>query len=96
MRAGKNKKPQRLCNVPPRSVLLTGLKRQAENLCDWENRRYFFDAKHRHNFTGSDLDLMDQLQKQMVGRRRIFDFANFVEFDSLFENRRDPTGYPKH
>ena len=49
-----------------------------------------------YNFTGTDRDLMDQLQKQIESAEDgSLIFANFVEFDSLFGHRRDPTGYAK-
>ena len=46
--------------------------------------------------TGTDLDLMQQLQKHIkLAEDGSLIFANFVEFDSLFGHRRDPIGYAK-
>ena len=46
--------------------------------------------------TGTDLDLMQQLQKHIeFAEDGSLIFANFVEFDSLFGHRRDPIGYAK-
>ena len=46
--------------------------------------------------TGTDRDLMRQLQKHIeFAEDGSLIFANFVEFDSLFGHRRDPIGYAK-
>ena len=48
------------------------------------------------NFTGTDRDLMNHLRKQIDSAEDgSLTFANFVEFDSVFGHRRDPTGYAK-
>ena len=48
------------------------------------------------NVTGTDRDLMRQLQKHIeFAEDGSLIFANFVEFDSLFGHRRDPIGYAK-
>ena len=83
--------------MPPRSVLIDWVKASGGKTYAIGKIGDIFSMRNiDHNFTGSDLDLMAQLQKQIESAEEgSLTFANFVEFDSLFGHRRDPTGYAK-
>ena len=83
--------------MPPRAVLIDWVKASGGKTYAIGKIGDIFSMRNiDHSFTGSDLDLMDQLQKQIKSAEDgSLIFANFVEFDSLFGHRRDPTGYAK-
>ena len=83
--------------LPPGSVLIDWVKASGGKTYAIGKIGDIFSMRNiDFNFTGTDLDLMDQLQKQIeCAEDGSLIFANFVEFDSLFGHRRDPTGYAK-
>ena len=83
--------------MPPRSVLIDWVKASGGKTYAIGKIGDIFSMRNiDFNFTGTDLDLMDQLKKQIESAEDgSLIFANFVEFDSLFGHRRDPTGYAK-
>ena len=83
--------------LPPGSVLIDWVKASGGNTYAIGKIGDIFSMRNiDFNFTGTDLELMDQLQKQIeCAEDGSLIFANFVEFDSLFGHRRDPTGYAK-
>ena len=83
--------------LPPGSVLIDWVKASGGKTYAIGKIGDIFSMRNiDFNFTGTDLDLMDQLQKQIESAEDgSLIFANFVEFDSLFGHRRDPTGYAK-
>ena len=83
--------------LPPGSVLIDWVKASGGKIYAIGKIGDIFSMRNiDFNFTGTDLDLMDQLQKQIeCAEDGSLIFANFVEFDSLFGHRRDPTGYAK-
>ena len=94
-RRTKNRKDYAM--VPPSPVLIDWVKASGGKTYAIGKIGDIFSMRNiDFNFTGSDLDLMDQLQKQIDSAEDgSLIFANFVEFDSLFGHRRDPTGYAK-
>ena len=83
--------------LPPGSVLIDWVKASGGKTYAIGKIGDIFSMRNiDFNFTGTDLDLMDQLQKQIeCAEDGSLIFANFVEFDSLFGHRRDQTGYAK-
>ena len=83
--------------LPPGSVLIDWVKASGGKTYAIGKIGDIFSMRNiDFNFTGTDLDLMDQLQKQIGSAEDgSLIFANVVEFDSLFGHRRDPTGYAK-
>ena len=83
--------------LPPGSVLIDWVKASGGKTYTIGKIGDIFSMRNiDFNFTGTDPDLMDQLQKQIeCAEDGSLIFANFVEFDSLFGHRRDPTGYAK-
>ena len=83
--------------LPPGSVLIDWVKASGGKTYAIGKIGDIFSMRNiDFNFTGTDLDLMDHLQKQIeCAEDGSLIFANFVEFDSLFGHRRDPTGYAK-
>ena len=82
---------------PPGSVLIDWVKASGGKIYAIGKIGDIFSMRNiDYNFTGTDRDLMDHLRKQIDSAEdRSLIFANFVEFDSLFGHRRDPTGYAK-
>ena len=83
--------------LPPGSVLIDWVKASGGKIYAIGKIGDIFSMRNiDFNFTGTDSDLMDQLKKQIESAEDgSLIFANFVEFDSLFGHRRDPTGYAK-
>ena len=83
--------------LPPGSVLIDWVKASGGKTYAIGKIGDIFSMRNiDFNFTGTDLDIMDQLKKQIESAEDgSLIFANFVEFDSLFGHRRDPTGYAK-
>ena len=83
--------------LPPGSVLIDWVKASGGKTYAIGKIGDIFSMRNiDYNFTGTDRDLMDHLRKQIDSAEdRSLIFANFVEFDSLFGHRRDPTGYAK-
>ena len=82
---------------PPGSVLIDWVKASGGKIYAIGKIGDIFSMRNiDYNFTGTDRDLMDYLRKQIDSAEDgSLIFANFVEFDSLFGHRRDPTGYAK-
>ena len=82
---------------PPGSVLIDWVKASGGKIYAIGKIGDIFSMRNiDYNFTGTDRDLMDHLRKQIDSAEDgSLIFANFVEFDSLFGHRRDPTGYAK-
>jgi phosphopentomutase len=83
--------------LPPRSVLTDWVKASGGKTYAIGKIGDIFSMRNiDSNITGTDLDLMHQLQKHTeFAEDGSLIFANFVEFDSLFGHRRDPIGYAK-
>ena len=83
--------------LPPGSVLIDWVKASGGKTYAIGKIGDIFSMRNiDYNFTGTDRDLMDHLRKQIDSAEDgSLIFANFVEFDSLFGHRRDPTGYAK-
>ena len=83
--------------LPPSSVLIDWVKASGGKTYAIGKIGDIFSMRNiDYNFIGTDLELMDYLQKQIESAEDgSLIFANFVEFDSLFGHRRDPTGYAK-
>jgi phosphopentomutase len=83
--------------LPPGSVLIDWVKASGGKTYAIGKIGDIFSMRNiDYSFTGTDLNLMDHLRKQIDSAEdRSLIFANFVEFDSLFGHRRDPTGYAK-
>ncbi len=83
--------------LPPGSVLIDWVKASGGKTYSIGKIGDIFSMRNiDYNFTGTDRDLMDHLRKQIDSAEDgSLIFANFVEFDSLFGHRRDPTGYAK-
>ena len=83
--------------LPPGSVLIDWVKASGGKTYAIGKIGDIFSMRNiDFNFTGTDRDLMDHLRKQIYSAEDgSLIFANFVEFDSLFGHRRDPTGYAK-
>ena len=83
--------------LPPGSVLIDWVKAAGGKTYAIGKIGDIFSMRNiDYNFTGTDRDLMDHLRKQIDSAEDgSLIFANFVEFDSLFGHRRDPTGYAK-
>ena len=83
--------------LPPGSVLIDWVKASGGKTYSIGKIGDIFSMRNiDYNFTGTDRDLMGHLQKQIDSAEDgSLIFANFVEFDSLFGHRRDPTGYAK-
>ena len=83
--------------LPPGSVLIDWVKASGGKIYAIGKIGDIFSMRNiDYNFTGTDRDLMDYLRKQIDSAEDgSLIFANFVEFDSLFGHRRDPTGYAK-
>jgi len=83
--------------LPPSSVLTDWIKASGgKNYAIGKIGDIFSMRNIDSNVTGTDRDLMQQLQKHIeFAEDGSLIFANFVEFDSLFGHRRDPIGYAK-
>ena len=83
--------------LPPGSVLIDWVKASGGKIYAIGKIGDIFSMRNiDYNFTGTDRDLMNHLRKQIDSAEDgSLIFANFVEFDSLFGHRRDPTGYAK-
>ena len=83
--------------LPPSSVLTDWVKASGgTNYAIGKIGDIFSMRNIDSNVTGTDQDLMQQLQKHIdFAEDGSLIFANFVEFDSLFGHRRDPIGYAK-
>lgn len=83
--------------LPPSSVLTDWVKASGgKNYAIGKIGDIFSMRNIDSNVTGTDRDLMRQLQKHIeFAEDGSLIFANFVEFDSLFGHRRDPIGYAK-
>ena len=83
--------------LPPGSVLIDWVKASGGKTYAIGKIGDIFSMRNiDYNFTGTDRDLMDHLRKRIDSAEDgSLIFANFVEFDSLFGHRRDPTGYAK-
>ena len=83
--------------LPPSSVLTDWVKASGgKNYAIGKIGDIFSMRNIDSNVTGTDRDLMRQLQKHIeFAEDGSLIFANFVEFDSLFGHRRDPKGYAK-
>ena len=83
--------------LPPGSVLIDWVKASGGKTYAIGKIGDIFSMRNiDDNFTGTDRDLMDHLRNQIDSAEDgSLIFANFVEFDSLFGHRRDPTGYAK-
>lgn len=83
--------------LPPGSVLIDWVKASGGKTYAIGKIGDIFSMRNiDYNFTGTDRDLMDHLRKLIDSAEDgSLIFANFVEFDSLFGHRRDPTGYAK-
>ena len=83
--------------LPPSSVLTDWVKASGgKNYAIGKIGDIFSMRNIDSNVTGTDRDLMQQLQKHIdFAEDGSLIFANFVEFDSLFGHRRDPIGYAK-
>ena len=83
--------------LPPGSVLIDWVKASGGKTYSIGKIGDIFSMRNiDYNFTGTDRDLMNHLRKQIDSAEDgSLIFANFVEFDSLFGHRRDPTGYAK-
>ena len=83
--------------LPPSSVLTDWVKASGgKNYAIGKIGDIFSMQNIDSNVTGTDRDLMRQLQKHIeFAEDGSLIFANFVEFDSLFGHRRDPKGYAK-
>ena len=83
--------------LPPGSVLIDWVKASGGKTYSIGKIGDIFSMRNiDYNFTGTDRDLMDHLRNQIDSAEDgSLIFANFVEFDSLFGHRRDPTGYAK-
>ena len=83
--------------LPPSSVLTDWVKASGgKNYAIGKIGDIFSMRNIDSNVTGTDQDLMQQLQKHIeFAEDGSLIFANFVEFDSLFGHRRDPIGYAK-
>ena len=83
--------------LPPGSVLIDWVKASGGKTYAIGKIGDIFSMRNiDYNFTGTDRDLMDHLRNQIDSAEDgSLIFANFVEFDSLFGHRRDPTGYAK-
>ena len=83
--------------LPPSSVLTDWVKASGgKNYAIGKIGDIFSMRNIDSNVTGTDRDLMLQLQKHIeFAEDGSLIFANFVEFDSLFGHRRDPKGYAK-
>ena len=83
--------------LPPSSVLTDWVKASGGKTYAIGKIGDIFSMRNiDSNVTGTDRDLMRQLQKHIeFAEDGSLIFANFVEFDSLFGHRRDPIGYAK-
>ena len=83
--------------LPPSSVLTDWVKASGGKTYAIGKIGDIFSMRNiDSNVTGTDRDLMRQLQKHIeFAEDGSLIFANFVEFDSLFGHRRDPKGYAK-
>ncbi len=83
--------------LPPSSVLTDWVKASGGKTYAIGKIGDIFSMRNiDSNVTGTDWDLMQQLQKHIeFAEDGSLIFANFVEFDSLFGHRRDPIGYAK-
>ena len=83
--------------LPPTSVLTDWVKASGGKTYAIGKIGDIFSMRNiDSNVTGTDRDLMRQLQKHIeFAEDGSLIFANFVEFDSLFGHRRDPIGYAK-
>lgn len=83
--------------LPPSSVLTDWVKASGGKTYAIGKIGDIFSMRNiDSNVTGTDRDLMWQLQKHIeFAEDGSLIFANFVEFDSLFGHRRDPIGYAK-
>ena len=83
--------------LPPGSILIDWVKASGGKTNAIGKIGDIFSMRNiDYNFTGTDRDLMDHLRNQIDSAEDgSLIFANFVEFDSLFGHRRDPTGYAK-
>lgn len=83
--------------LPPSSVLTDWVKASGGKTYAIGKIGDIFSMRNiDSNVTGTDRDLMRQLQKHIeFADDGSLIFANFVEFDSLFGHRRDPIGYAK-
>jgi len=83
--------------LPPGSVLIDWVKASGGKTYSIGKIGDIFSMRNiDYNFTGTDRNLMGHLRKQIDSAEDgSLIFANFVEFDSLFGHRRDPTGYAK-
>jgi phosphopentomutase len=83
--------------LPPSSVLTDWVKASGGKTYAIGKIGDIFSMRNiDNNVTGTDRDLMRQLQKHIeFAEDGSLIFANFVEFDSLFGHRRDPIGYAK-
>ena len=83
--------------LPPSSVLTDWVKASGGKTYAIGKIGDIFSMRNiDSSVTGTDRDLMRQLQKHIeFAEDGSLIFANFVEFDSLFGHRRDPIGYAK-
>ena len=94
---GRTKNRRDYAMLPPSSVLTDWVKASGGKTYAIGKIGDIFSMRNiDSNVTGTDRDLMRQLQKHIeFAEDGSLIFANFVEFDSLFGHRRDPIGYAK-
>ena len=94
-RRTKNRKDYAM--VPPSPVLIDWVKAAGGKTYSIGKIGDIFSMRNiDFNVTGSDADLMQQLEEHThFADNGSLIFANFVEFDSLYGHRRDPLGYAK-
>jgi len=94
-RRTKNRKDYAM--LPPSPVLIDWVKAAGGKTYSIGKIGDIFSMRNiDFNVTGSDADLMQQLEEHThFADDGSLIFANFVEFDSLYGHRRDPLGYAK-